>query len=207
MPIVPRSEPFPGSWTPSVPLTKSVSVCPVPLAPGYVLARPCSPTTRARCGRACIQRSSGIRQRTSLTGHQLSTARTPFRTRDVTSRPLHIHACAPICPGPPSAFCGRVAGEQCPVSRVSLRWPGLRRRLAAFSVARVPPTRGAPAASPMHPTVLGPPSKDLGHGTLDRLVGHVVGPQPVGAEPNGKTNDDHTHDHRCRKGDVGADER
>src|SRR5262247_3594784 len=41
-----------------------------------------------------------------------------------------------------------------------------RWRLAAFSVARVPPVRRAPCGLASHPAVLGPPSKDLGHRTL-----------------------------------------
>ena len=43
-----------------------------------------------------------------------------------------------------------------------------RRRLAAFSVARIPPVRGAPCGLASHPAVLRPPSKDLGHATLAR---------------------------------------
>jgi hypothetical protein len=67
-------------------------------------------------------------------------------------------------------FAGLDAGA--PVSRVrSLfalawsRWP-----LAAFSVARVPPVRRAPCGLASHPAVLRPPSKDLGHGTLDAVA-------------------------------------
>jgi nickel/cobalt transporter (NicO) family protein len=45
-----------------------------------------------------------------------------------------------------------------------------RWRLAAFSVARVPPVRRAPCGLASHPAVLGPPSKDLGHATLRRGV-------------------------------------
>jgi carbamoyltransferase len=67
-------------------------------------------------------------------------------------------------------FAGLDAGA--PVSRVrSLfalawsRWP-----LAAFSVARVPPVRQAPCGLASHPAVLRPPSKDLGHGTLDAVA-------------------------------------
>ena len=45
-----------------------------------------------------------------------------------------------------------------------------RWRLATFSVARVPPVRRAPCGLAMHPAVLGPPSKDLGHGALGSRI-------------------------------------
>jgi hypothetical protein len=67
-------------------------------------------------------------------------------------------------------FAGLDAGA--PVSRVrslfALAWS--RRPLAAFSVARVPPVRQAPCGLASHPAVLRPPSKDLGHGTLDAVA-------------------------------------
>jgi hypothetical protein len=67
-------------------------------------------------------------------------------------------------------FAGLDAGA--PVSRVrslfALAWS--RWRLAAFSVARVPPVRRAPCGLASHPAVLRPPSKDLGHGTLDAVA-------------------------------------
>ncbi len=92
-------------------------------------------------------------------------------------------------------FAGLDAGA--PVSRVrSLfalawsRWP-----LAAFSVARVPPVRQAPCGLASHPAVLRPPSKDLGHGTLDAVAcsyhpvpiasgGRVPAPRPAWSPSN-----------------------
>jgi len=71
---------------------------------------------------------------------------------------------------------------------------------AACVASRTPSGTLVPLAAPSSP-----PSnasdrtphtpRDLWARPLDRLVGHVVRPQPVGAEPDGKTEEDRTHDH------------